>query len=274
MRKTEFDFIWEDSVFPLIHKCDNEMDTAFKSAVSLKIRELGAYREDLKRIYRDKRNWLKKEYLPYDKNAILDFHKLSAVMCRCIIGNKPFVFDLSVAEQYLKQSHNERIKGTKGSEILRKQIDNIYVNYKLAFLVAESIAFDDLVHWAQRQIAYIKNDKTIVSDPDVVIAIYEQFIDKLEQLGILADYEWTNKRHDPFFESMVSCLIKTDLLKRDFDYLLFASSMFQWQEYTKYKLLTEILTTNNITNISIVELMEGQDEDVANNQASNNLTSP
>ena len=36
----EFDDIWENSVCPLIIKCDEQLDVQFKSAVSLQIREL------------------------------------------------------------------------------------------------------------------------------------------------------------------------------------------------------------------------------------------
>ena len=261
MRKTEFDYMWEDSIFPLIQKCDEQLNTDYKSAVSMKIKDLNEYKSELRELYRHKRDWLKKEYLPYDKKAILDFHKLSAVMCRCIIGNKPFVFDQAVAEQYLKQSHSERQRGKPGCEILRNQIDNIYVNYKLAFLVGESIAFYDLVQWAQRQIDYIQQEPTLVGEPEKTIDVYQLFIEKMDDAGILADYEWANRRHDPFFESMVSCLIKNDILKRDFDYLLFAANMYQWQEYTKRVLFSEILRDKGFDSLSLVDIIKGQEED-------------
>ena len=261
MRKTEFDYMWEDSVHPLIKMCDEQLDTNYKAAVALKIKNLDEYKAELRELYRHKRDWLKKEYLPYEKKATLDFHKLSAVMCRCIIGNKPFVFDQNIAEQYLKQSHNERQHGRPGCEILRDQIDTIYVNYKLAFLVGESIAFYDLVQWAQRQIAYIQKEPTLVAEPEKTIRAYELFIKKMDESGILSDYEWVNKRHDPFFESMVSCLIKNDILKRDFDYLFFAANMFQWQEYTKQILFNEILSDKAYDSLSLIDMVRGQDED-------------
>ena len=192
----------------------------------------------------------------------MDFHKLSAVMCRCIIGNKPFSFDKAVAEKYLKQSHSKRKSQKSGISILRYQIDNIYVNYKLAFLVGESIAFDDLVQWAQRQIDYVQRNPRNDVDSEKVISIYSRFIERLDNVGTLLDYEWENKQHDPFFESMVNCLIKNDILKRDFNYLLFAANMFQWQEYTKYSLFNEILKSEMNTTISLHDLIRGQDNGV------------
>lgn len=260
MCKTEFDYMWADSILPLIQKCDEQLNIDYKAAVSMKIRDLNEYKSELRELYRHKRDWLKREYLPYDKTAILDFHKLSAVMCRCIIGNKPFVFNQTVAEQYLKQSHRERQYGKQGIEILRDQIDNIYVNYKLAFLVGESIAFYDLVQWAQRQIEYIQQNPSLVTDSENTICIYQLFIEKMDEVGILSDYEWSNRRHDPFYESMINCLIKNDILKRDFDYLLFASNMFQWQEYTKRILFSEILSDKAYSAVSLLDIIRGQDE--------------
>lgn len=273
MHKTEFEDMWDDSVFPLIQKCDSQLDMDYKSAVSMKIKDLDKYKADLRKLYLHKREWLKREYLPYDKIPKLDFHKLSAVLCRCIIGNKPFVFNKEIAEQFLRQSHYRRKQDEQGYEILRYQIDNIYVNYKLAFLVGESVAFDDLTQWAQRQIQNI--EKTIEStkqnsdldclqsqdkldDLQKKIQVYRLFIQKLDDIGILADYEWANRKHDPFYESMINCLMKNDILNRDFDYLLFAANMYQWQEYTKLSLFGDIMADENYSSLSLPDIIKGQ----------------
>ena len=41
---------------------------------------------------------------------------------------------------------------------------------------------------------------------------------------------------------MIVSLMKNDILMRDFDYLAYATIMFQWQEYTKQLILTHILS--------------------------------
>ena len=244
MQKEEFEDMWDQSVYPLIIKCDKELDAHFKSAASLSIKNLDSYRNDLGNLYLHKRNWLKREYLPYDSDPTLDFHKLSAVMCRCIIGNKPFVFDKNIARLFIEKTHQEQINGEDKRVILKKQIDNVYVNYKLAFLVSESIAFTDLVQWVQRQIKNITEEN---KEYLAYVPVYKSFLMKLDEKGVLINYESDKRQHDPFFESMINCLIKNDILKRDFDYLFFAANMFQWQEYTKRTILSEIAIDDEIS---------------------------
>ena len=48
MNKLEFDFLWEHSIFPLIQKCDREMEHVYKASVSLRIRDLDEYKLGLK----------------------------------------------------------------------------------------------------------------------------------------------------------------------------------------------------------------------------------
>lgn len=244
-----FDSMWEKVILHSISLCEKELDETFVEQAKVSIEDTTIYKNKLEKIYKRKREWLKSEYLPNEEKPILDFHKLSSVMCRSIIGVKPFRYDIDAAERcFLKVSKDKQLKQF---EKVNWQINNVYVNYKLAFLVAEGIVFIDLLFWAQEKINYIKknyNDDAINSNIDNVknkLQIYQQFIDLLNsQERRLYSYE-ASSTHDNFIISAVIALMKNDYLKRDFDYLQFSLSMFQWQEYTKKQHIYDLLNQNS-----------------------------
>ena len=70
--------------------------------------------------------------------------------------------------------------------------------------------------------------------------IYIEFLHALNERKSLVFYR-KSPNHDDFYTSMIVALMKNDVLMRDFDYLTYAASMFQLQEYTKQKLFSAIL---------------------------------
>lgn len=186
--------------------------------------------------------------MPNTKDAILDFHKLSAIMCRCIIGIKPFKFDLSIAERLFAEVQKRKDYSQKDK--ISWQVNNVYVNYKLALLVAEGMIYIDLLYWAQCKIDDLEKQCSSVDssrkDNDNCkreLLIYKQIIKMLQSSCCRLCYYQESPSHDDFFTSSVIALMKNDYLERDFDYLQFSISMFQWEEYTKKQLYEQTLNS-------------------------------
>ena len=254
-----FDNTWKKIILPSITKCREELDKDFAREAEACVVDLVEYKDKLEYIYKRKREWLKAEYLPNEENPILDFHKLSSIMCRCIVGIKPFSYNIDVAERFFSRiADNEEIEQC---EKVAWQIDNVYVNYKLAFVVAEGMNFIDLLYWAQEKINQIKeqySEEQIESNEENVskkIDVYNEFIELLnEKQQRLYSYK-TSESHDNFFTSAIIALMKNDYLKRDFDYLQFSLSMFQWQEYTKKQHLYDLLNSKQNNQLELSDLI-------------------
>lgn len=184
--------------------------------------------------------------MPNNEDAVLDFHRLSAIMCRCIIGIKPFKFDLPIAERLFGEVQEREDYSQKDK--ISWQVNNVYVNYKLALLVAEGMIYIDLLYWTQCRInEFEKKCNSVDSSQENndnfkrELFIYQQII-KILQLSCyrLCCYQ-ESPSHDDFFISSVIALMKNDYLERNFDYLQFSISMFQWEEYTKKQLYEQVL---------------------------------
>ncbi len=245
-----FESIWDDIILKSIKSCEADLDVNFKKNANVRKVDLTEYKIRLKQVFTRKRQWLKAEYLPNEKKPTLDFHKLSSVMCRSMVGVKLFTYDILESEKIFKKISSD--KSMKQSDKVQWQINNVYINYKLAFLVAEGIVFADLLYWAQKKINFIRDNYDSTSsenntdNPNVKLEIYSKLIDVLnEQKNRLYSYK-TSSSHDDFVTSGIIALMKNDFLNRDFDYLQFSLSMFQWQEYTKKQHLYDLLTSYNV----------------------------
>ena len=243
--KHSFDDFWNRIVCRAIDLCIKELDPTFQAQAGVNTRKLTEYKAELELMYKQKRNWLKYEYLPEELIPSLDMHKLSSILCRCVIGNKFFSYDTSTVE--LLQAERKLNKNISHSEQISWEISNIYINYKLAFLVAEGIAFDDLLYWAQRRINQdtkrLKSleeqaeDSTETEEIQKRLFYTNSFIQKLSKEGKLRRYI-CGPTHDDFVSSIIVSLMKSDCLRRDYDYLSMSAIMFQWQEYTKVRIFT------------------------------------
>ena len=121
------------------------------------------------------------------------------------------------------------------------------INYKLAFLVGEGVAFYDLFYWAQSRISSDADLLQRLEDEDTKKSIRQRKHLTEEFCARLCNSEFglkpyiCSRTHDDFISSMIVSLMKTDCLMRDFDYLMFGTIMFQWQEYTKRYIFTELI---------------------------------
>ena len=204
-RKSHFDFFWDFAINIAIEKINSEIDDDFRKYCNLHLKESKNYKQILKDSYTEKREWLKRVYLPHEKeDACLDFHKLSAIICRCIIGNKPFVLDEDAAYTYIKT------KSTETELSVDWFTKNIYCNYRLAFYASLGILYIDTFHKLLKdniELAEIFNEQQ-------TMRFYEQSIN-----------------HENFENSTVLALMKENVLKRKFDYLMYSCTLYQLQEY-------------------------------------------
>lgn len=253
-----FDRFWEHVILPSLQLCYSELDDQFKNRARVVLYNDNKYKTQLRELYINKREWLKREYLPNEQDPLLDFHKLSSIICRIMIGLKPFGFDSLIAQQICRDVSNS-LDMTR-EEKVNWQINNAYINYKAAFLVAEGVVFVDLLFWAQQRINDIHEkyteDQIKINTDNIVekMDVYNKFIYQLNlEKHRLYHYE-PSCSHDDFFTSSIIALMKNDCLKRDFDYLQFSISMFQWQEYTKKQHLYDIILSNKY-DISLSQLV-------------------
>lgn len=240
--ENHFDNFWFTAIFPSIKKCHTDMSKDFIRECRVEIKDLNEYRQGLQSMYKRKREWLKREYLPHSKNPLLDFHKLASVICRCIIGIKPVSYNIEAAEHKLdiinadtKLTHNEKLNWI---------VSNIYVNYKIAFLAAIGIVYSDLIYWAYEKSDTNKIEKSTNSN------IYIEFADCLVKRKNLVFYP-NPLKHENFIDSTIIALVKGDLLQRDFDYLFLSIIFYQIQENTKLNLFNEILKKDNMDSSNI-----------------------
>ncbi len=231
-----FDLFWDNIIAPTIKYCLKGTER-YDGASNLKIDvDEDTFKKNLQNIYLRKREWLKREYLPEKDNASLDFHKLGALLCRSIVGCKPFSMDYEAAASQF----NEHVKSHSSDyEVLKWQVDCIYINYKLAFFVASGVAYYDLLYNISK---VINNGDESTKKKEV----YKLFLRKMLEFKRLPEYE-KSQCHDDFDSTMIVSLMKQDIKKRDFDYLSYGAILFQWQVYAKQRVVLQLINEGAIS---------------------------
>lgn len=243
--KITFDHFWKEAIYPAVKRCLKELEPVDKDSLSFRFVNESLYKKKLSRIYYRKREWLKRIYLPNKGDqAVLDFHKLGAILCRSIIADKPFRFNVSRAQK--RMAEVKKKYGESDPRTIQWEVDHVYINYKLAFLVSEGVAYLDLLYWtAKKMEALSKQIKTLIEEKEIEEAerkkaFYEQFKNELLNIHSLSAYK-KSPDHDDFKTSMIVALMKHDLLMRKFDYLTYAATLYQWQEHTKQIIVSQII---------------------------------
>lgn len=200
--------IWEKAVKKAIILADKQVCDDYKLEIDFQLKDLDEYKRTLSSIYEEKREWLKDIYFGIynDSEKYLDMHKLSAVVCRSILACKPFTFNVKKAEKYNKKN--------KKNDDLNWIIDNYFVNYKVAVNSALLLNLFDLTDRLKEKKVYMI---------DEFVANYFSLYNKEPKL-------WNNN-HENFYSSLILNTAINDVNNRKFDYLGFATSMFQLQQY-------------------------------------------
>lgn len=211
-----FEDFWKYAIKPAIDRAYLQMDENFKRECKVFIKNEKTYKKQLEKIYKEKREWLKKQYLPAEEKPLLDMHKLSAIMCRSILQCKPIVFNVEAAVKFFEEYCRTKIAEECTSDGTKNRIEfattNIYVNYKIAFRASIGINYIDLFYRLS-----VENKKNELK--------------KLEDLGDLIYYKKSDN-HENFCNSIVLALAKKEAGNRNFDYLNYATIMYQLQMWT------------------------------------------
>lgn len=204
MSKSRFDMLWDLAVPNTIQSCIDEVNNEFIKERNLHICDLHLLKKDIESFYVVTKDQLKIECYGKSANNNLDLHKLAAIFCAALIKYKPVVFKDNLVS---KNISNKVFV-----------INNYLINYKIAFYVAATICYYDLV------------DR--VADDCKKGIESKKLLDKIIDMEGLAFYP-RNKNHSPFENSFIIELARNDTNCEKFDYFSFALSMFQWQEYTR-----------------------------------------
>ena len=217
---SDFGFIWKEWISPLIVKISEQMDPEFKRMSNFSIRDLSWIEILASKYYVEKRETIKKEYYGDDpssasKKHMMDFHKLSAVLCRTLIEYKVYNFDTRICGQYIEDKKID----SKNTDWL---VHNALVNFRLAFYVS-------VVFLYQSMLFRLEEENTI---------LYEALRDQ-KKLNLYTK-ENNGNVHESFENSLVLDLAKRDINDRSFDCFLYSTIMYQLEEYNKLLLRNSI----------------------------------
>lgn len=196
--KADYHVIYEQFVEPTISICLAEIDDDnFKKQFSPTRLGSEEYEKKYAKKFRECRRNLKDLFYGDDEHHFLNPPKLAAVLCRTIIECKPIKFSNT-------SSIDESLIGKKDYIWLA---NNLFVNYKVAFLSSISLIYAQIL---------AEKEPNINSD----------FI----KHGNLAKYGLYDG--NSFQTNMIVNLARNALMGKEFDDLMFALMMFQWHEYT------------------------------------------
>ncbi len=219
-KTTNFNFIWEKWVVPTIADLKGQMDPLFVSQCDVQVRNLSKLAIDAEHYYQRKRKEAKNTFYgsyneenSNDKHR-MDFHKLSAVLCRTLIEYKVFDFDVKKCEQYVAQN----IDKYDTDWVVR----NALINFRLAFYASVVFLYKSMLY------EYSKDNP--------------EMFNKLNQQQKLDLYDSQKRTFKPntVQESFENCIVldlaKRDIGNRSFDYFMYAIIMYQLEEHNKHLL--------------------------------------
>lgn len=218
--QSNFGYIWDTWIEPLIETIKSQADDDFKIKTNLQRRSRKELFGVSENFFLQKRHELKCEYYGnnYKENGtegLMDFHKLSSVLCRTLIEYKVYAFDVDCGTE---------IANTKNSADIEWFVKNSLINYRLAFYASVVFLYQSMLF------LYSDSDK----------GLFDKLIEK-KKLDLYSTHCDTseNKVHASFENSVVLGLSKRDISGRSFDLLLYATMMYQLEEYNKLLLLKE-----------------------------------
>lgn len=218
---SNFQYIWKEWITPLIDDIFEQIDVDFVKQTNLKKRDLKSLGKAAEKFFLKKRHLLKIEYYGNNYKAdesvtrLMDFHKLSAVLCRTLVEYKVFEFDINAC-WYIAQS-----KEATNTDWLVK---NALVNYRVAFFASVVFLYQSMLY-----LNYESN-----------VRIFEGLKErkKLDLYSHVKD-STLNRVHESFENCMVLNIAKRNINGRSFDLLTYASLMYQLEEYNKVLILND-----------------------------------
>lgn len=235
-----FNSIWTMVIQPVLRAVQAECDPYFVERCGLKACSSPIWKEKLYAEYLDFRDQLKNVcYGPSNQREaeeLLDGRKIAAVLCGALIREKGFMFDSGQASAITLEKAKElkeKYGKDKGSVLLNLwAVQNIYINYKLAYYASLQMVYLTLMHDLLNK---AKNEKNAAT----VRAVANQLATALNTVGHLYSYPQPDKG-DGFDVNIIIGLARTDIARRDLDTFLFAMHLYQLEEHTIDKLKSQI----------------------------------
>lgn len=104
---SNFKYIWTEWIVPLIGDLYAQIDEKFRKYCNVRIRNLDEISNNAERYYQHKREEVKRvfygEYHKGDSETEhrMDFHKISAIICRTLVEYKVYDFDEKLCQEYV-----------------------------------------------------------------------------------------------------------------------------------------------------------------------------
>lgn len=218
----DFGFVWKKWVIPAIDKISKQMDSDFKSFVNFSVRDLDEIEKSAGEYFIKKREATQKEYYGDDpavvsKKHLMDFHKLSAILCRTLVEHKVYYYDVQKCSEYIKVRNID----SKNTDWL---VRNVLVNFRLAFYASVIFLYQSMLYKFEKSncglYELLRNQKKL--------NLYT-----LDSNANNITYGQQDSTHESFENSLVLDLAKRDINNRSFDCFMYSTIMFQLEEYNK-----------------------------------------
>lgn len=203
-----FDFYWEKAILPAINQCYEEASSSIKESFDLKYKNLNMMKKKIENTYINMREMYKIKYHAEGRNAVLDYTKLSSIICYSLLENKIFTYN-------------------KNYTLLQKEYDNellvndLLINYKLAFISSTFVVLLGLMNDCIELKAFTETEKNKI------------LLERLINNNSIKMYEFADSGKDPFYVSAIKHLAIFDLNSLDFDCMTYALLMDGLKEYNK-----------------------------------------
>lgn len=219
---TNFQFVWENWIEPLADDIYNQISKDFIDRCNVEKRNMAELRKGAERYYKERRKALKINFYGKDyeeewlKPHRMDFHKLSSILCRTLIEYKIFDFDVAECEKMAAE-----IDKTDTDWLVK----NALVNFRMAFYTSIVFLYQSMLF------------KYSEKAPEITKALRDK--KKLELYNQVQKDDVEGRIHESFENCMVLDLAKRDISNRSFDFLMYATIMYQLEEYNKVLLPVE-----------------------------------
>lgn len=223
-----FENIWTevilDTNISVVGACSDD----FKSYCNFEILPLAEWKKSLDRTYHRLLRELKVRcYGATARDARMDYRKLAAVICATVITEKPYVFDLPKAQDFLLNCKQNMTPVERN----RWAADHLLINYKMAFYAGLQMVYLALQEELFNQAEMESDDRA-----DACARL-------LNQYGHLIPYQRGEKERsetDSFDVNMIFGLAWSDRPSQGADMFFLAMQYYQIEMYTREKLFREI----------------------------------
>lgn len=215
---SDFNYIWDNWVVGSLSKIESQMDTDFKRQANVRRRNTDEIKKVAAEYFLSKREKIKKEYYgetPSSNSHLMDFHKLSAILCRTLIEYKVYDFDIAECKKYIEKNSVD----SKNTDWL---VHNALVNFRVAFYASIVFLYNSILF----QLSSSKSQ------------LYPLLLQQ-KKLNLYT-HEDKGNIHESFENSLVLNLAKRDVNNRSFDTFLYSTIMYQLEQHNMMLLKNEL----------------------------------